>query len=107
MQDVPYADLSARLLADGQILDKAAGPRPVRRDPKELPGITVDDAEVDWRQPAVRVDRQVRACTPAPGAWTTFRGERLKLGPVVPLPDEAPLAPGALAVEFLKPYGAP
>ena len=45
VQDVPYADLSARLLADGQILDKAAGPRPVRRDPKELPGITVDDAE--------------------------------------------------------------
>ena len=42
VQDVPYADLSARLLADGQILDKAAGPRPVRRDPKELPGITVD-----------------------------------------------------------------
>ncbi len=45
VQDVPYADLSARLLADGQILDKAAGPRPVRRDPKELPGITVDDAD--------------------------------------------------------------
>jgi hypothetical protein len=45
VQDVPYADLSARLLDDGQILDKAAGPRPVRRDPKELPGITVDDAD--------------------------------------------------------------
>ena len=45
VQDVPYADLSARLLADGQILDKAAGPRPVRRAPKELPGITVDDAD--------------------------------------------------------------
>ena len=28
------------------------------------------------------VDRRIRACTPAPGAWTTFRGERLKLGPV-------------------------
>ena len=24
----------------------------------------------------------MRACTPAPGAWTTFRGERLKLGPL-------------------------
>ena len=33
-------------------------------------------------QPAVAVDRRVRACTPAPGAWTTFAGERLKLGPV-------------------------
>lgn len=62
------------------------------------PKITVDDARVDWTQPAVRVDRQVRACTPAPGAWTVFRGERLKLGPVVPAVDEAGVAPGALVV---------
>ena len=53
------------------------------------PKITVEDAEVDWSQPAVRVDRQVRACTPAPGAWTTFAGERLKLGPVTLLADDA------------------
>jgi methionyl-tRNA formyltransferase len=63
------------------------------------PKITVEDAEVDWSQPAVRVDRQVRACTPAPGAWTTFRDERLKLGPVTPLPDDSSLAPGEIAVE--------
>ena len=37
---------------------------------------------VDWSAPGRHVDRLVRACTPAPGAWTTFRGERLKLGPV-------------------------
>ena len=24
----------------------------------------------------------MRGCTPAPGAWTTFRGERVKVGPV-------------------------
>jgi methionyl-tRNA formyltransferase len=46
------------------------------------PKITVDDARVDWRQPAAAIDRQVRACTPAPGAWTTYAGERLKLGPL-------------------------
>ena len=34
------------------------------------PKITVEDAEVDWTEPAVGVDRRVRACTPAPGAWT-------------------------------------
>jgi len=28
------------------------------------------------------VDRHIRGCTPAPGAWTTFRGERLKIHPV-------------------------
>ena len=35
-----------------------------------------------WSLPAHVVDRHVRGCTPAPGAWTTFRGERVKLGPV-------------------------
>ena len=44
--------------------------------------ITVEDAEIDWSDSAKRVDRQVRACTPAPGAWTTYEGERFKVGPV-------------------------
>ena len=54
------------------------------------PKITVDDARVDWSAPAVRVDRLVRACTPAPGAWTTLRGKRVKLGPVVPTDEVLP-----------------
>ncbi|TWV31613.1 methionyl-tRNA formyltransferase [Streptomyces misionensis] len=61
------------------------------------PKITVEDAQVDWETPALRVDRVVRGCTPAPGAWTTFRGERLKLIQVTPVPDRAGLAPGRLA----------
>ncbi|MDT0327284.1 methionyl-tRNA formyltransferase [Nocardiopsis lambiniae] len=63
--------------------------------------LETDDAEVDFTAPALRVDRLVRACTPAPGAWTTFRGTRLKLGPVVPLPDaDTPaLDPGRLHVD--------
>ncbi|MDI5940288.1 methionyl-tRNA formyltransferase, partial [Micromonospora sp. DH15] len=51
------------------------------------PKLTVDDARVRWGDPAFAVDRRIRACTPAPGPWTTFRGERVKLGPVVPVPD--------------------
>ncbi|MFF0965230.1 methionyl-tRNA formyltransferase [Streptomyces sp. NPDC003703] len=62
------------------------------------PKITVEDARVDWSAPALRVDRVVRGCTPAPGAWTTFRGERLKLIQVAPVPERTDLAPGALAV---------
>jgi methionyl-tRNA formyltransferase len=58
------------------------------------PKITVDDARVVWSEPAVAVDRRVRACTPAPGAWTTFGGERVKLGPVEPLPEAGALPPG-------------
>ncbi|MEU0946055.1 methionyl-tRNA formyltransferase [Streptomyces canus] len=62
------------------------------------PKITVEDARVDWAAPALRVDRVVRGCHPSPGAWTTFRGERLKLVQVQPVPDRTDLAPGALAV---------
>ncbi|WP_031041192.1 methionyl-tRNA formyltransferase [Streptomyces sp. NRRL F-5650] len=61
------------------------------------PKITVEDARIDWSAPALRVDRVVRGCTPAPGAWTTFRGERLKLVQALPLPDRTDLAPGQLA----------
>lgn len=62
------------------------------------PKITVTDARVDWTTPGRHVDRQVRSCTPDPGAWTQFRGERLKLGPVLPRPDCCGLAPGRLDV---------
>lgn len=61
------------------------------------PKILVDDARVDWSHPAVGIDRQVRACTPAPGAWTTYDGERMKLGPVTPT-DHPPLEPGVIEV---------
>ena len=71
------------------------------------PKVTVEEARVDWTQPAVGVDRLVRSCTPAPGAWTLWRGERLKLGPVLPAAGApgpgvprpgAPLPPGIIEV---------
>lgn len=49
------------------------------------PKIEVDDARVSWDAPGAVVDRLIRGCTPAPGAWTTFRGERIKLDPVRPV----------------------
>ena len=48
------------------------------------PKLTPEDARVDWSTPAFAVDRLVRACTPAPGAWTTWQGDRVGLGPVEP-----------------------
>ena len=66
-------------------------PQPQPADGISLaPKLEVADAQVDWSRPAFAVDRHVRACTPAPGAWTTWRGERLKVLPVVPVsPAEA------------------
>ncbi|WP_134773497.1 methionyl-tRNA formyltransferase [Ornithinimicrobium flavum] len=74
-------------------------PEPQPADGVSLaPKLGVDDARVDWARPSYAVDRLVRACTPAPGAWTTWRGERLKLGPVrpTPAPSDRELAPGEL-----------
>jgi methionyl-tRNA formyltransferase len=63
------------------------------------PKLIAADAEIDWSAPAVRVDRLIRACTPAPGAWTTFHGDRLKLGPLRADPQAADLGPGQLRVD--------
>jgi methionyl-tRNA formyltransferase len=80
------------------------------------PKLTPADARVDWRLPAYLIDRQVRGCTPDPGAWTEFgtggsEAGRLKLWPVtlaagaglVAGADGAPggpgLAPGELRVD--------
>src|SRR5207248_5247889 len=57
------------------------------------PKIEVEDAKIDWAAPALRIDRLVRACAPAPGAWTVFRGERLKLMSAALVADRADLAP--------------
>ncbi|GAB3445449.1 methionyl-tRNA formyltransferase [Phycicoccus ginsengisoli] len=82
-------------IADGSLTPVPQSAEGVSLAPK----IEVADAEVRWDRPATAVDRLVRGCTPAPGAWTTFRGERLKLSPVTVDGAYAgePLAPGQLA----------
>lgn len=95
------ADSGARLLLD--TLDGIeAGTLEARPQPDDgvtyAPKVTVDDARIDWSVPAFAVDRLVRSCTPAPGAWTTFRGDRLKVLPVRVRPDAEIRAPGELTV---------
>ncbi|MDQ3988262.1 MAG: methionyl-tRNA formyltransferase [Actinomycetota bacterium] len=69
--------------------------------------LTAEDAHVDFSAPAFAVHRQVRAVTPAPGAWVRFRDQRVGLGPVqlpdihgpnVDGPDVGGLSPGELRV---------
>jgi len=86
-------------MESGQLVARAQ----VREGVSLAPKLTVEEARVDWERPATAVDRLVRGCTPSPGAWTSFRGERLKVLPVtaVPLGDEATEAkprPGELVV---------
>jgi len=61
------------------------------------PKLTVEDARVEWTHPALRIDRLIRACTPAPGAWTTLRERRVKLGPVAVLDEHR--EPGTIAAD--------
>lgn len=85
-------------LEDGAVVSEPQPADGVSHAPK----ITVDDARVDWSRPAYAVDRLVRSCTPAPGAWTTWRGERFKVGPpgAVDATDTGEaLAPGEVRAE--------
>lgn len=59
--------------------------------------LTPDDARVDWNRPAFAIDRQVRGCTPAPGAWTSVDDQRLNLGPVL-IAEESTLGVGQLDI---------
>ena len=45
-----------------------------------------EDGLLDWAMPAAHLDRQVRACDPWPGAYTTWAGGRLKILRARPLP---------------------
>lgn len=80
-----------------EIGDIEAHPQP-EQGLSYAPKITVDDARITWSDPAFGIDRRIRGCTPAPGAWTTLDGERVKLGPVLDPSEDVSLSPGQLAV---------
>jgi len=65
-------------------------------EPSLAPKLGVDDARIRWDHPAVGVDRLVRACTPAPGAWTMVGDDRLRVQPVQIVADGPQLAPGQI-----------
>ena len=87
------------------------------------PKITPEDARIDWTSPADRVALAVRAFNPMPGAWTTLRGDRLKVhgaavvghsggepGAVVEVTPDGPLVAcgdDALVLTEVQPAGKP
>ena len=79
-------------IEDGTLVPK---PQP-EADVSYASKINVEDARIDWTQPADVIDRLIRACSPAPGAWTTFCGERLKIDSASLTGDDLP--PGRLEV---------
>lgn len=49
------------------------------------PKITKEEERIDWSKPAGEIANQIRALRPAPGAWTTIRGKRLRLIEAFPI----------------------
>ena len=80
------ATLHDRLSSMGAELIVATLARlPLPATPQSEEGVTyaqkIDKAEarIDWGQPASQIDRQIRALSPFPGAWTMLGSERIKL----------------------------
>ncbi|MGD7787789.1 methionyl-tRNA formyltransferase [Propionibacteriaceae bacterium Y1700] len=99
--DTTSGDLLDQLAVDGaqllvETIDQLGGgtatavPQP-EQGITVAPKITTDDARLDWNRTAVELDRQVRGCHPAPGAWALFRGERFKINSARPIEGAAPV----------------
>ena len=41
--------------------------------------LSKDEGRIDWQDASLNIERKIRAFYPAPGAWTTFREEALKI----------------------------
>ena len=97
---VTAADLRAELVSIGtdllvDALSRPLGePQPQVGEPTYAAKITPDDLRVDWTAPPEVIDRVVRVG----GAWTTFRGDRVKVLAGHP-------GPAAYHVDQLQPAG--
>lgn len=95
------AEVGAPLLGSAieALVSGEAAPEPQSTDGvSHAAKLTREDARVNWNRPAHVVDRQIRGCTPAPGAWTTLpNGQTLKLGPVHVREDLPATAPGLIS----------
>jgi methionyl-tRNA formyltransferase len=59
--------------------------------------LSKDEGRIDWKMSAAQIDQKIRAFYPAPGAWTTFRDEVIKIDSVL-LSDKPSSSPGEILV---------
>ncbi len=119
------ADLAAEVVPS-QLDRWAAGDTPSEPQDERLAThvapFTRADGWIDWRRPAIEVDRQIRALQPWPGAWSTLDDRRIHVrrARVVPGIDDVPIGAllpgdvprvacgmGAIALEIVQPEGRP
>ncbi len=85
------ARVGARLIVRALIERPAPRPQDSARA-SYAPRIAKGEAEIDWRRPALEIERQVRAFNPSPGAYTCLGSQALKIweAGVEPLRSGAP-----------------
>lgn len=54
-------------------------PRPQEGESSYAPFVNKEETRIHWEEPASHIVRRVRAFYPSPGAYTLFRGKRLKI----------------------------
>lgn len=115
---VQGADLLSRTMKS--IEDGTANPVPQEGEPTHAPQLRAADGRLDLTRSARELDAQIRGFTPAPGCWTTWNGDRVKVGPAEPVDvdlsvgeiligDDVLLGTGegALRLEKIAPPGKP
>lgn len=82
------------------LLSGSIAPHPQPADESLItyaPQLKKEDGLIDWSQSAVEIDRHIRAFTPWPGTYTTWKGEQLKILAGYPLATDLGLLTGSVA----------
>ena len=60
-----------------------------------------DNAHIDWGRPWQEIDRLIRGCNPAPGAWSRLGDKTVKIFDAKPLPARSPKGIGGKMGEIV------
>ena len=74
------SELGAAMIVDalGKLGDLTGSPQ-AANGVRYARKIEKSETRVDWRKPAIEVDRKIRGLSASPGAWCEIKGERVKL----------------------------
>ena len=87
-------DVIAKTLA---MIETGSVPTPQSHDGVSYaPKISKEEARISWTQDSTHIDRHIRAFTPEPGAWTTWRNEPLRIDRARPTLVEGDFAPATV-----------
>ena len=61
-----------------------------------------ENAKIDWGKPWEQIDRLIRGCNPAPGAWTTLAGKKLNIFETKKIPAADPKGIGGAMGQVME-----